>query len=391
MLTDNSIMVRFSFRDSIAVIAGKAGPICAISVEDGIVHGIDTQDTGRPGTDREFCNARVFPGFIDIHNHGAAGVDVNGADTDALLDAAEFLARQGVTAWVPTIVPDTDENYRRAIGAIDRLMEVQTGRPVAQAIGVHYEGVFANQAMCGALRSEYFRRFTGPETAALPRLKRGVHLTTLAPEVEGGIELIRELRRSGWIVAVGHTSADADTLDQAFEAGARHFTHFFNAMTGIHHREIGVAGWALANGDATFDIIADGHHVHPKMLNLACRAKSPEKVILISDSVAPAGMGDGEYELWGERVSVVEGRTRNARGSIAGSVITMLDAVNMMISLGFSHSEAAQMASANPAALLGMQADRGRLEKGCRADLVVLDESGKVECAMVGGEMVQLA
>jgi N-acetylglucosamine-6-phosphate deacetylase len=114
---------------------------------------------------------RIFPGFVDIHNHGAVGIDVNEADTEGLLEIAAFLGRKGVTAWLPTLVPDSDENYARVIAAIDRLMEVQADRPVAQALGVHYEGVFANEKMCGALRPEFFKRFTGSEIAELPRLK----------------------------------------------------------------------------------------------------------------------------------------------------------------------------------------------------------------------------
>jgi N-acetylglucosamine-6-phosphate deacetylase len=262
--------------------------------------------------------------------------------------------------------------------------------PIAQVVGVHYEGVFANEKMCGALRPQFFKRFTGGEVGSLPRLKRGVHMTTFAPEIEGGVELATELTRQGWIALIGHTRADVETLDQAFAAGARHVTHFFNAMTGIHHREVGVAGWALSNPDVTFDIIADGIHVHPQMFKLACRAKTPERTLLISDSVAPTGLGDGEFDLWAERISVVDGRTRNERGSIAGSVITMLDAVKNTIALGFAPAEVALMASTNPARLLGLDAKRGSLEPGKRADIVGLDGSGEIKLVMIGGRMVDL-
>src|SRR5690606_18675713 len=146
-------------------------------------------------------------------------------------------------------------------------------RPVAQAVGVHYEGVFANEAMCGALRPQYFKSFTGSEVRELPRLKRGVHMTTLAPEVEGGIDLIKELRREGWGVAIGHTRASADVLDAALEAGATHITHFFNAMTGIHHRELGVEGWGMTKAGVSFEIIDVGIHVLSHMLEITSRAK----------------------------------------------------------------------------------------------------------------------
>ena len=330
----------------------------------------------------------VMAGFVDVHNHGAVGVDVNEADADGLVEVGRFLAENGVTAWMPTLVPDSDENYRRVISEIEKVMAFQDEMPIAQIVGVHYEGVFANEKMCGALRPEFFKKFTGNEVRELPRLSRGAHMTTFAPEIDGGIELVRELAARGWIASIGHTRADVETLNLAFAAGARHVTHFFNAMSGIHHRDVGVAGWALANPDVTFDIIADGIHVHPQMLDLACRAKSPDRVALISDSVAPTGRGNGEFDLWGEKISVVDGRTRNERGSIAGSVITMHDAVRRMRSLDFSESEVARMASFNPARLLGIDDVYGSIEAGKRADLVALDADANVAWVMVGGKML---
>jgi N-acetylglucosamine-6-phosphate deacetylase len=156
-------------------------------------------------------------------------------------------------------------------------------------------------------------------------------------------------------------------------------------MTGMHHRDLGVVGWAFANPKVTFDIIADGIHVHPAMLEFACRTKSPERVSLISDSVAPTGLGDGNYEIWGESVTISDGRTQNARGSIAGSVITMLDSVKRMRRLGFTDPEVSRMASLNPAKLLGIDAARGSITAGKRADLILLDNSGDLKLTMIGG------
>ncbi len=401
-------MQEILFLDSNATLQNEAVRLASMSFCDGEIERIEDTDTCiSSGRRADFVGVVVFPGFIDIHTHGAVGVDVNSADFAGLLLIAEFLAKNGVTAWMPTLVPDADENYKRAIEAIDELMELQSGKPVAQAVGVHYEGVFASEAMCGALRPEYFKTFQHKERenhpvgeaptpllrkegsfVDLPRLKNGVHMTTLAPEVDGGIELIEELTKQGWVVSIGHTHADAATLDRAYEAGARHMTHFFNAMTGVHHRELGVAGWGLANRNVTFDIIADGVHVHPKMLEVACRSKSSDKVSLISDSVAPTGLGDGEYELWGEKITVNNGRTQNERGSIAGSVSTMLDGARMMRSLGFSDVDIGKMVSTNPAKLLGLDNDRGSIEVGKRADLVGLDAGGNIAFTMIGGKIV---
>jgi len=374
----------------------RAGNPNILFVENGVFLAGSDDETGfEDDTVIDLNTCRILPGFIDVHNHGAVGVDVNSGGVEGLLKVADFLARNGVTAWLPTLVPDSDENYRRAIHAVDELMVRQAGLPVAQAVGVHYEGVFANESMCGALRPQYFK--SGRALASneykktridLPRLQNGVHMTTLAPEIEGGIELIEALVADGWVVSIGHTRADVETLDRAYAAGARHMTHFFNAMTGVHHRDIGVAGWGLANDGVTFDIIADGVHVHPEMLGVACRAKSPGKVSLISDSVAPTGLGDGEFELWGEKVTVKNGRTQNERGSIAGSVCTMLDCVKTMRSIGFSDTDIAKMASTNPAKLLGLD-DRGSIEVGKRADLVGLNPDGSVAFTMIGGKMVE--
>ena len=395
----------------------------SILVKEGLIAGVYSagESVGAPVTSAfssgdviDAGGSTVFPGFIDLHIHGAVGVDVNEADADGLLEIAAFLARNGVTAWMPTLVPDSDENYRRAIAAIDALMEMQvsaagTTTPAeaatsplkgvelvgsfftgARAVGVHYEGVFANEKMCGALRPEYFKSSSQWSVVGgqLPRLKTGIQMTTLAPEIDGGIDLIRELVKQNWVASIGHTRADAGTLDKAFAAGAKHVTHFYNAMTGLHHRDLGVAGWALTNKDVTFDIIADGIHSDPRMLELAVGIKTPDKVSLISDSVAPTGLGDGKFQLWGETITVENGKTRNERGSIAGSVITMLDAVNRMLSLGFSPADVAKMASLNPAKLLGIDKTHGSIELGKRADLVVIDTAGSVKMTVVGGEVV---
>jgi len=386
-------MKQISIRNAKLPRPDGTAPEGQVQIEGGTIRSVSTDRAAPDGTGDivDASGSLLMPGFVDVHIHGAVGVDVNAANAGQLLELAAFLARNGVTAWVPTLVPDSDEAYRLVITEIDRLMEMQEGEPVAQAVGVHYEGVFANEKMCGALRPEYFKKFTGAEVRELPRLKRGVHMTTFAPEIEGGIELVEELVREGWIASIGHTRADIDTLEQAFAAGARHITHFFNAMSGMHHRDVGVAGWGLAKAGVTFDMIADGVHVHPEMLRLATRFKSPENVMLISDSVSPTGIGDGEFEIWGERVSVVEGRTTNERGSIAGSVITMHDAVRRMLSLGFTTAETAAMASTNPARLLGLDNERGSIDAGRRADLIGIGPDRSIDFVMIGGRTVDLS
>ncbi|HEU4597919.1 MAG TPA: N-acetylglucosamine-6-phosphate deacetylase [Pyrinomonadaceae bacterium] len=340
----------------------------------------------------ELRGLTLFPGFVDVHIHGAVGVDTMEASAEDLHGVALFLARSGVTAWLPTLVPAPEEDYRRAVAAIGELMREQDTQrpPAARAVGVHYEGPFVNTRQCGALRTQFFRAYrelSDLDALATLDFPGAAHMMTLAPEVEGGVELVRELVARGWVVSIGHTRAGLSVLEAAREAGARHMTHFPNAMPGLHHREPGPVGWGLTDDRMSVDVIADGIHSDPLMLRLVLRCKTTERVSLISDAVAPAGLGDGEYNVWGETIRVAAGRTSNERGSIAGSVITMLDAVRMVRGLGLGESELARVASFNPARLLHLEGECGSIEAGKRADLTALDADGRVRLTLVGGRV----
>ena len=361
-------------------------------IENGTVV-IDSGSIVSVGESASISNAEVFdlsglfllPGFIDVHIHGAMGVDVMDATSADLSSVSEYLASQGVTTWLPTFVPASDENYANAVAAIAEAAKDPSG---ARITGVHYEGPFVNSKQCGALHTEYFKTYSRPEDLDfLVTPENAVRMITLAPEVDGGVELVRELNRRGWVISIGHTRASLDVLDDAFEAGARHMTHFMNAMAPLHHRAPGPIAWGLSRDDVTFDVIADGIHLDPFMLRLLMKVKTSRGIGLISDAIAAAGKGDGDYNIWGETIIVKDGRTSNAAGSIAGSVITMLDAVRMMRSLGVSYVELAAIASANLAQLLGIDRECGSIEVGKRADLVALDDAGKVKLTLVGGRV----
>ncbi|QQS41665.1 MAG: N-acetylglucosamine-6-phosphate deacetylase [Acidobacteriota bacterium] len=369
---------------------GGSGGYASVRAEDGVIAAIG----GIVATDEEFIDlgeSLLLPGFIDIHCHGAAGADVNEDGLDGLIEAGRHLAREGVTAWVPTLVPDSHDNYSRAVKAIDELMRRDPADlGIARVLGVHYEGVFANENRCGALRKEYFLEYSKDALAGLPLPSKGVKMMTLAPEIEGGIDLVEALVSNGWIAAAGHTSATAEVLDKAWNAGLRHLTHFFNAMDGIHHRSLGVAGWGLAKDGVTFDVIADGHHVHPSLLAAVTRARGTENVILISDSISAAGLGDGEFEVWGKKIGVSGGVATDRNGTISGSVISMKDAFNLVFSNGSSFEEASAMASLNPASLLGIDRETGSLEVNKTADLTAWRE-GEVVLTVIGGKIVHNA
>ena len=358
-----------------------------VVIDSGVIASVAERGSATQETALDLFGLFLLPGFIDVHIHGAVGVDTMNASAAQLSGLAEFLATQGVTGWLPTFVPASDENYASAVAAIATAAQDSKG---ARVLGVHYEGPFVNSAQCGALHTEYFKTYARPsdvDSLPLPNFANSVKMITLAPEVDGGIELVRELRSRGWVISIGHTRAPLDVLDAALAAGARHMTHFMNAMAPLHHRDPGPIAWGLSHDEVTFDVIADGIHLDPFMLQLLLKVKSERGISLISDAIAAAGRGDGDYQIWGETISVKDGRTSNAAGSIAGSVITMLDAVRLMRSLDVSWVQLAQMAASNPAHLLGLDHECGSIEVGKQADLVALDENGNVKLTLIRGNV----
>jgi N-acetylglucosamine-6-phosphate deacetylase len=360
------------------VLPDREAPGASVLIEEGRIVSLAAESGDE---EIDLAGATLLPGFIDVHIHGAVGIDVMDATASDLREVSEYLASRGVTSWVPTFVPASDENYESAIAAISAAMSFGGG---ARVLGVHYEGPFVNTAQCGALHTEYFKTYASvADLNSLPLPASGVRMITLAPEVSGGIDLVRELKARGWVISIGHTRADVEVLDAACDAGARHMTHFMNAMAPLHHRSPGPIAWGLSRDDVTFDCIADGVHLDPFMLRLLLKVKGAGGISLISDAIAAAGKGDGDYWIWGETISVKNGRTANASGNIAGSVISMLDAVRLLHSLGVSYVDLARMASLNPARLLGL--DWGSIERGKRADLVALDNDHNPVLTIVEG------
>ena len=377
-----SFMKTFLLKNVDAVLPDRVAQAVSVVVEDGKIAAVSEGAAGGEGLD--LSGLVLMPGFIDVHIHGSVGIDTMDANSEQLGAIAEFLATQGITGWLPTFVPAADENYGRAVDAITQAAKSDRG---ARVLGVHYEGPFVNSQQCGALHTEYFRTYANPADIDNLPVPEGVRMITLAPEIDGGIELVRELKSRGWIISIGHTRASLDVLDAALAAGARHMTHFMNAMVPLHHRAPGPIAWGLSHDDVTCDVIADGIHLDPFMLRLLLKVKGERGISLISDAIAAAGKGNGDYQIWGETIRVKEGRTSNAAGSIAGSVITMLDAVRLMHSLDVSYVQLAQLAALNPARLLGLDHECGSIEVGKRADLVALDENGDVKLTLIRGDV----
>src|SRR5438270_75086 len=280
----------------------------------------------------------LAPGMIDIHIHGSAGVDVQNASLEQLQALSAFLLAEGVTGYFATFVPTDERRYQEAIAAIESFIAAQRqterrGEACgARLLGIHFEGPFVSRNRCGASKTAHFRTYDGDRRAiqVFAGSRKSnlsyARLMTLAPEIDGGLELIRALAASGVRPFIGHTEADPETLDAALEAGARHITHFPNALAPLHHRQPGAIAWGLVRDEVTIDCIADFHHVHPLMLRLMAQAKTANRMALISDAIQPAGLGDGTFKVWDIHIAVKNGLTAlvdgPGAGTIAGSVIT---------------------------------------------------------------------
>ncbi len=326
----------------------------------------------------------VLPGFIDLHVHGGGGHD-SMAGGDAVAHIARAHARHGTTALLAT----TMTAPRREIEAALRAMAPACAqRPAggAAVLGAHLEGPYLNPGRLGA-QPDFARTATLQDVLALDALAP-LRLITIAPEVPGHLDLIVALRAQGFVVQIGHSAGTYEDGVAALAAGASGFTHLFNAMTGLHHREPGMAGAAMAHAQRA-EVIPDLVHVHPGALRAALRC-IPD-LYCVTDSTAAAGMPDGEYRLGRHTVTKCLGGVRLADGTLAGSTLTMDQALrNLVVDLGLPLAEASRRCSTIAAEHLGLQ-DRGRLTTGARADVVVLDAALRLQRVLIEGEEIEPA
>jgi len=298
------------------------------------------------------------PSFVDLHIHGAFGVDVVTASSAELDRLSAGLAARGVAGFLPTLVPlplPAMADTVTRLSAWIRSRRAGDGRG-AVPLGIHFEGPFVSRTRCGALhRKDFLDGTDGRAMGAFFEIAAGAPgrgMTTLAPEIPGGIAVVREFVKRGFVVSVGHTEADTATLDAAFAAGARHMTHFGNAMKPLHHRDVGPIGWGLQADGVTVDVIADLQHLAPEMLRLVLKAKGESRVALISDAMPAAGLADGDYAIWGETLTVKDGSARNASGALAGSTALLDECVTRLASIGVPADSARRMAADVPLRIL---------------------------------------
>ena len=322
------------------------------------------------------------PGFVDLQVNGFAGVDFTEADADGYARAGAAMLATGVTAYQPTFVTGPEEVVAAALRAIP------PAGPGPRILGAHLEGPFLSPRRPGAHDPRHLR---APDPALLERLLDAGPVThvTLAPELDGALELIDLLTRRGVTVACGHTEASAEAAHRAFDRGARTITHLFNAMRPPAAREPGIAFAALAREDVTVQLIVDGHHLAPETVNAVRRAK-PGQLALVTDAVAAAGAPDGEYRMGTVPITSADGVVTNPDGNLAGSALTMIEAVRNLYELGATLEQALAAASTIPARIAGRR-DVGDLRPNATADIVILDDRLEITRVLREGAVVVAA
>jgi N-acetylglucosamine-6-phosphate deacetylase len=370
-----------------AVVMAEAGAIVKLGTRSGV-------EVASGAEIHDFGDDVIVPGFVDIHVHGGAGYDVMQEDVSARPGFERFLARHGVTSYYPTTIAApldvTERALERLADAIEAAERENTGGDGrAQPLGIHLEGPFLSHARCGV---------HPPENLMLPSIEifdkfwqaahGHIRLITIAPELEGALEVIAEAAKRGVCVSLGHSDADLESTRRGVAAGARHATHTFNAMRPLRHRDPGIVAEVLINSSLTADVIADGIHVDPAVVKLFLNAKGAENAVLITDATSATGMPNGKYRLGTLEVEVKDG-TVLRDGKLAGSVLTMDRAVrNAMDFAGWDLQRAVRIATANPARVAGAQ-NKGMLKPGADADFVVLSATGDVRATVVRGKVVE--
>jgi len=327
----------------------------------------------------------VAPGLIDIHMHGALGYDFMDASPEAVNTIAAHCAHHGVTSFLGTTISSSPGSIR---AAIDNIADNPVSKNGARALGLHIEGPYLDVKYRGA-QPERFLRDPHPDEYESWFDSWVVRLVTVAPERNGALEMIDQGHKKGVEFAVGHSAATYEQMTSAADHGLRHATHTFNGMPGLHHREPGPVGAVLSDDRIYAQLIADGAHLHPAVVKIAVSAKTIQRAVLITDSIRATGLADGEYELAGDKIIVKEGISRTLDGGLAGSTVT-LDAClrNAMQFAGLTFQQALTMASATPAASLGLEGVKGVLAPGADADVILFDQDLQVRKTILEGRLI---
>lgn len=349
-----------------------------------------------PGSIRVDARGRLtLPGFVDLHLHGAGGIDVMEGNPQALERLAVLLARWGVTSFCPTTISAAPEAVRRAVEAVAWAVvrSQEEGWPGAKVVGSHCEGPFLSRIRRGAQPEGALRLPDIREVEELWQASRGtLRVVTLAPELPGAIPIVRWLVAHGVVVSAGHSDASCEEALGGIRAGITQSTHTFNGMRPLSHRDPGLLCAIMNSDEVLAEVIADGCHVSPHVVRLLCRVKGIHRVVVVSDLTFLAGLPPGEYDFAGSRVLVTEtGAFLNETGGLAGSVTPMNVAFRNLLDWGFSVEEAVRLTSTNAADQLGLTQRLGALHEGMDADIVILDDDGTVFATIVAGRIAYIS
>lgn len=326
----------------------------------------------------------ISPGLIDIHIHGIEGYDVMDGTIESLQNISQSLLKNGVTSFLPTTMTMDKQYIYRALDVIKKLKSVpQLG---AKILGAHLEGPFINRKYKGAQNEEFI---VTPSYEFIEKYIDIIKILTLAPEMDQNNEFIDKMKQHQDVVlSIGHSNANYEQAMTAIENGFRHAAHTFNAMRPFHHREPGVVG-AIFNSDVSCELIADKIHVHPAHYQLLTNIKGLSKVVLITDSIRAACMKEGQYDLGGQMINVCNGSARLQDGTLAGSVLTLNKALkNVLENTNLSICEVVQLASLNPAKVIGVSNHKGSIKIGKDADIIIFDEYFNIYNTIVQGKTV---
>ena len=383
-------------RTVFGVAAAPPGQAFSLTFRNGEIGGWQSEGAMWEGPFVDGSGCTLLPGFIDVHIHGSGGTDVMDATPESLETMSRFLVRHGVTGFYATTVTATREATLAAVENAARHVESsrsengEAGAAGARVLGVHLEGPFLSASFPGAQNPAHIRPPAATEFEEL--LGAGpVRMITLAPEVAGADALIGMAAAAGVRVVLGHTAATFEEATSAIEAGVSQATHTYNAMSGLHHRRPGALGATLSDDRIYAQLIADGIHVHPAAMRILGRCKGPARTLLISDAIGAAGMAEGRYEMGRLPVIVKDGACRLEDGTLAGSVLTMDAALrNFMAATGWPLVQAWPATSLSQAQAMGIDREVGRIRRGARADLVLLDGKAQVAATVVGGRLAYL-
>ncbi|HKL60806.1 MAG TPA: N-acetylglucosamine-6-phosphate deacetylase [Acholeplasma sp.] len=359
----------------------------SVQLEDGKIKSIIKHDEPNSNGDEFFY---LVPGFIDVHIHGSNGHDaMDHQNKDAVEQMALSLVKEGTTAFLPTTMTQTVENITKSLAGIKTYYDNQN-KSATKVLGIHLEGPFINVLAAGAQPKACvvyptIAQFDAYNKASGHLIKK----VSVAPEVQNGLELIRHLKDNHIIASIAHTKATYEIVKEALKAGATSLTHTYNAMTPLHHRDVGVVGAALLHNELSSELIFDKIHVCVEASKILFNAKGEDNIILITDSMRAKWLEEGISELGGQKVYIKNNEARLEDGTLAGSILKMIDGYkNLVNDLSLSLPQASKLASANPAKQLNVFDQMGSITEGKCADLVLLDSNLNIKQTIIDGHIV---